>query len=53
MMHQLLKPLLLRLDFNELLKLRIGARSLAIHIVLKCRKRDNVLILFTLLLTFT
>lgn len=34
-MHQLLKPLLLRFDFDELLKLGIGVCPLAIHIVLK------------------
>lgn len=39
MMHQLLKPLLLRFDFDELLKLRVGARPLAIHIVSKWSKR--------------
>lgn len=42
MMHQLLKPLLLRFDFDELLKLRIGARSLAIHSVLKLLQRRQI-----------
>lgn len=42
MMHQLLKPLLLGFDFDELLKLRIGARSLAIHIVLKLSRTRQI-----------
>lgn len=42
MMHQLLKPLLLRFDFDELLKLRIGAPSLAIHIVLKLSQTRQI-----------